>query len=119
MTTTEIASQLAEHCRKGEFEAAQKKMYAQDAISIEPNDTPDFPKETKGLTGIIEKGHKFNSIVEKMHGLTVSEPLVTGNVIAFTLTMDITMKGHPRMDMAELCVYHVKDGKVVSEQFFM
>jgi hypothetical protein len=119
MTTSEIANQLAEHCRKGQWEAAQKELYAQDSISIEPQASPDFEKETKGLSAIIQKGHKFDAMVEKMHGLTVSEPLVSGNVIAFTLTMDITMKGHPRMNMAELCVYLVKDGKVVHEQFFM
>jgi hypothetical protein len=119
MTTTEIANQLAEYCRKGQWEAAQKELYAQDAISIEPYASPDFEKETKGLPAILAKGHKFDSMVEATHGLTASDPLVTGNVIAFTLTMDITMKGHPRMNMAELCVYQVKDGKIVSEQFFM
>lgn len=119
MTTTEIAGKLADHCRKGQWEAAQKELYSQDAISIEPQASPDFEKETKGLSAIIEKGHKFETMVEATHGLTVSEILVTGNVIAFILGMDVTMKGQPRMSWAELCVYHVKDGKVVSEQFFM
>ncbi len=29
------------------------------------------------------------------------------------------MKGQGRMNMTELCVYQVKDGKVISEQFFV
>jgi hypothetical protein len=29
------------------------------------------------------------------------------------------MKGRERESMSELCVYTVKDGKIVSEQFFM
>jgi len=29
------------------------------------------------------------------------------------------MKGRPRANFEELCVYQVKDGKIVSEQFFM
>ena len=33
--------------------------------------------------------------------------------------MDVTMKGGQRMKMTELCIYHVKDGKIVSEQFLM
>jgi hypothetical protein len=119
MTNPQLAHRLAELCRKGQFEAAQKELYAQDAISIEPMASPDFEKETHGLAAIIEKGHKFEGMTETMHDITVSEPLVSGNVIAFTLQMDITMKGRPRMNMGELCVYHVKDGKVVSEQFFM
>jgi len=119
MTTKEIANRLAELCRKGEFENAQKELYAEDAISIEPYATPAFEKETKGLKAIIEKGHKFQAMVEQSYGITVSEPLVSGNAIAFVLNMDITMKGQKRSPMGELCVYTVKDGKIVSEQFFM
>jgi limonene-1,2-epoxide hydrolase len=33
--------------------------------------------------------------------------------------MDLTMKGQGRMQMSEVCVYEVKDDKIVSEQFFM
>lgn len=119
MTTQQIANRLAELCRLGQFEAAQKELYADDAISIEPYETPEFAKETKGLDAIIEKGHKFESMVEEMHGGDVSEPLVAGNTFAFVLSMDMTMKGKGRMNMSELCVYQVKDGKVVSEEFFM
>ena len=80
----------------------------------------DFPKETKGLRAIIEKGHKFESMVEKVHSCSTSAQLVAGNAIAFTLTMDVTMKGRGRMKMEEMCVYEVnKNGKIASEQFFM
>ena len=34
------------------------------------------------------------------------------------MTMAVTMKGMDRMKMSELCVYQVKKGKIVSEQFF-
>ena len=119
MTTPQIATRLAELCRQGQFETAQKELYADDVISIEPHATSDFAKEAKGLPAIFEKGRKFESMTEKLYGCTASEPLVTGNSIAFTLGMDIAMKGAPRSKMEELCVYQVKDGKVVSEQFFM
>jgi hypothetical protein len=32
--------------------------------------------------------------------------------------MDVTMKGQGRMNMDEIAVYEVKDGKIVKEQFF-
>jgi hypothetical protein len=35
------------------------------------------------------------------------------------MRMDITMKNKERWDMTELCAYLVKDGKIVSEQFFV
>ena len=58
MTTKEIAERLVALCREGKAEIAQKELYADDAINIEPYDTPAFPKETKGLNAIMEKGHK-------------------------------------------------------------
>jgi hypothetical protein len=119
MNTQQIATRLTELCSQGKFEAAQKELFAEDAVSIEPQESPDVPKETKGLRAIIEKGHKFESMVEKIHGVSTSQPLVTGNAIAIALTMDVTMKGRGRVKLEELCAYEVKDGKIVSEQFFM
>jgi len=49
MAIQEIATHLADLCRQGQFEAAQKERFADDAVSIEPRDTPPFPKETGRL----------------------------------------------------------------------
>jgi len=119
MTTQEIAARLVELCRQGQFEAAQKELYADDAVSIEPEAMGGFEKETKGLPAIIAKGHQFQEMVEEVHSVKVSDPLVSGNSFATALEMDTTMKGRGRSPMNELCVYNVKDGKIVSEQFFM
>jgi hypothetical protein len=119
MTTKEIANRLIELCSKGDFETAQKELFADNAISIEPYATPEFEKETKGLQAIIDKGKKFEMMVEKMHEMTFSDPLIAGNSIAFVLTMDVTMKGMERTKWIELCIYIVKDGKIISEQFSM
>jgi hypothetical protein len=118
MKTTALAKRLVALCKKAQWETAHKELYALNAVSIEPAATPNFPKVTKGRAKIIKKGHTFVAMVEKMHALKVSAPLVADNVIACTMTMDVTMKGMGRMKMAELCVYHVKAGKIVSEQFF-
>ena len=119
MTTKEIAARLHLLSTKGKFEDAQKELFSKDVISIEPQAGPGFEKETKGLPAIIEKGHAFNAMVEAIHGIKVSEPLVAGNAFAFTLILDATMKGRGRSEMAEICVYNVKDGKIISEEFFM
>jgi hypothetical protein len=119
MTTQEIAERLVAYCREAKWEAAQRELYAENAVSIEPFATPAFEKETRGLAAILEKGRKFDAMVEEMHSLSVSEPLVAGNSFACTMGMDVTMKGQGRMNMSELCVYEVKDGKIVLEQFHM
>jgi hypothetical protein len=117
MTIQEIAQRLVTLCRDAKWEEAQKELYAEDVISIEPYATPAFAKETKGLPAIIEKGRTFTAMIETLHRLEVSEPVVAGSSFACTMRLDVTMKGQGRMDMTELCVYNVKDGKVVSEQF--
>ncbi|TDW96217.1 nuclear transport factor 2 family protein [Dinghuibacter silviterrae] len=119
MTTQQIADRLVTHCKAGEWGKAHKELYANDALSIEPYATPAFEKEVKGLDAITKKGKDFDAMVESLHGVAISTPLVTGNSIAFVLDMDVTMKGRPRERMSELCVYTVKDGKITAEQFFM
>jgi hypothetical protein len=119
METQEIARKLADYCKRADWNGAHKELYAEDAISIEPYETPEYSKETKGLEEIQRKGEKFNKSVEKFHQIDVSAPLVAGNSLAFTLTMDMSIKGKGRMKSPELCIYEVKDGKVVREQFFV
>jgi len=65
------------------------------------------------------KGHKFRVDGEKVHEVSASAPLVTGNAIAFALTMDVTMKGRGGVKLEEICATKSRDGKIVSEQFFM
>jgi hypothetical protein len=117
MTTEEIAKRLVALCREQKWKEAQQELYANDAVSIEPYATPGFDKETRGLDAIFKKSERFSAMVETMHSLHVSDPIVAANSFACTMTMDVTMKGQGRMQMAELCVYDVKDGKIVSEQF--
>jgi len=119
MTTNDIAKRLVELCRKGQFTAVQKELFEKDDISIEPHAKPAFEKETKGVDAILEKGEKWNSMVEKVNSLSVSDPMVGGNSFAVALAMDVVMKDRGPIKISELCVYSVKDGKIISEQFFM
>jgi hypothetical protein len=119
MTTQEIAARLAELCKNAEWEQAYKELFAGNAVSIEPEAMGPFEKETKGLDAMLKKAAIFGEMVEAFHSAEVSEPLVAGNSIAFKLTIDATMKGRGRQPMTELCVYKVKDGKILSEEFFM
>jgi ketosteroid isomerase-like protein len=119
MTTKEIADRLVALCRQGDFATAQSELFADDVVSIEPYSTPAFEKETTGKQAITEKGEKWNAMVQEMHAMEVSDALVASNSFACTMRMDVTMKEGGRMDMTELCVYKVKDGKIISEEFIM
>lgn len=119
MSIKEIADRLVELCSQGQFETAQKELFADDVVSIEPYATPEFEKESTGLPAILEKGRKFEEMVETMHRLEMSAPLVATSSFAVTMRMDVTMKEKGHMDMTELCLYKVKDGKIISEEFFI
>ncbi len=115
--TQEIANRLAELCKEGKWEQAQKELYSQDAISIEPPQSPGM-HSVEGLDNIIKKGEMFQSMIDEIHGGYTKGPLVAGNHITLGIGMDVTMKGAGRMMMEEIAVYEVKDGKIVREQFF-
>jgi hypothetical protein len=118
MTTKAIAKQLVALCRKAQWEIAQKKLYAVKAVSTEAEAMPGADKTTKGRKAIIAKGRNFTAGIEKLHSLKVSEPIVADDGFACIMSIDMTMKGQGRMKLSEICVYVVKRGKIISEQFF-
>jgi hypothetical protein len=119
MNTEAIAQRLVALCREGKYEEAQKELYADDAVSIEPEGLPPGALgNANGLPAIFEKGRKFNAMLETVHGGSVSEPIVAGNWFSISLTLDVTMKGRGRVNMSEICVYGVRSGKIFREQFF-
>ena len=93
MKTEEIASRLVALCREQKWETAQRELFSPNAVSIEPEATGGFDKETRGLPAIIEKGRKFVAMVEQVHSISVSDPLVAPNSFACTMRLDMTMKG--------------------------
>ena len=117
MTTQEIANRMAELFKENKWMEVQDKLFAENAVSIEPPHSQGL-KTVEGLAAIKQKGEQFNSMVEEMHGGWVSDLIVAGNYITCGMGMDATMKGSGRMKMEEVCVYEVKDGKIVKEQFF-
>ena len=117
MTTKAVANRFNELAQSGQWEQIQAELFAENAISIEPENSPGL-KSVEGIDAIKQKGEQFNQMVEEMHGGYSSEPTVAGNHFAVAMGMDVTMKGQGRMKMDEIAVYEVKEGKIVKEQFF-
>ena len=119
MNTQQVANRLVELCRRGEFTKAQDELYAQDAMSIEPEGAPGGALgNARGMDAIREKGKAFEQSYETVHGITVSDPLVAGEFFSIVMGMDATWKQGGRYAMEEICVYRVRNGKIVLEQFF-
>jgi hypothetical protein len=119
MTTQEVAARFNELSKTGQYDKIQEELYAANAVSIEPAHAAAMGMgNAEGMEAIKAKGAAFNAMVEEMHSGYSSEPVVAGNHFTVAMGMDVTMKGAGRISMDEICVYEVKDGKIVKEQFF-
>ena len=119
MNTEAITKRLVALCREFKYEEAQKELYADNAVSIEPAGLPPGALgNVEGLKAIIEKGHQFNAMVEAFHGGSVSDAVVAGNWFSISMVLEATFKGRGRQKMEEICLYQVKNGKIVREEFF-
>ncbi len=116
MTTQEVANTLVDYCKQGKFNEAINELYSNDIVSIEPDGAPT--KEVRGLESVLQKTEQFNNMVEEMHGMEISGPLVADKFFTCAMKMDITFKGAPRSTMEEICLYQVENGKIVREEFF-
>jgi len=117
MTTQEVANRLVSLCREGKHEQVVKELYAPNIVSIEPEGAPN--RIAEGLEAIIAKGEQFDSRIEKVNSSFISDPVVADNFFSCSMLMNVDMKGVPvPVDMNEVCVYTVNDGKIVQEQFF-
>jgi ketosteroid isomerase-like protein len=117
MTTQEIAQRLVELCRANKQQQAVDELYAKDFVSLEPEGAPN--RRSVGHTKHLEKGKRFDAMVKKMHSVHWTEPIVAENFFTLGLYMNVDMTDGPEnVDMDEICVYQVRDGKIVQEQFF-
>ena len=116
MNTQQVANRLVELCRQGLIPQAMEELYDKDIESLEPAHAP--VKSAKGKAAVMEKGKQFASMIEQRHGGSFSDPVVGGNYFSASMMLDATFKGQGRMKFDEICVYEVKNGKIVKEQFF-
>ncbi|MES1224302.1 MAG: nuclear transport factor 2 family protein [Bacteroidota bacterium] len=115
MTTIDVANRLVSLLRKGKFEEAQVELYADNATSVES--PGDAFVNANSKQEVIEGGRKFRSTLQEVHGLEISEPIVSGSVFAISFALDATFKGSGRVLFQEICSFKVQDGKIVSSSY--
>ena len=116
MNTQEVANRLVELCRIGENMQAINELYDQNVVSKE---MPGYPSEiVSGKEAVLKKSQEWYASVEEFHGGEISDPVIAGNHFTCSMKMDCTFKEQGRMEIEEVCVYQVNDGKITGEQFF-
>ena len=70
-----------------------------------------------GTGAIRQKGEDWVKRITAVHRLTTTAPSVGGDHFAVGREVDITVDELGRIQMQELMVYRVQEGRIVSEQF--
>ena len=121
MTTTltiqEVARRFNELAQQGKWFEIQDEFFADDVKSIDPPNSPYFGN-AEGKSEVRKKGEDFVKRIEAFHSGSTTEPLVTGNHFTVGRSKDMTVQGHGRIQISEIMLYEVRDGKIVLEQFF-
>ena len=120
MTTQQVANRYCELMKQKKRIEIQERLYDKDIINKEPEHAAAMGMAiiTKGLDAVKAKSKARGEMIETVHNEYCSEPLVAGNYFTVALERDMTMKGRPRVYLSEIAVFEVKEGKIVSEQFF-
>ncbi|MEM9889006.1 MAG: SnoaL-like domain-containing protein [Bacteroidota bacterium] len=117
MTTQQIAENVTALLRQGQFEMVYDDYFdAEKVRHIEPQ-SPFFPDLT-GVEALKEKDVQMQANIASVDGMEVGDPIVAKSHFALPYKMAITMKDGNKMELDEIIVYEVQDGKIVLEQFF-
>lgn len=117
MTTQEIAARFNELAQQEKWFDIQDEFFADNVRSIDPPDSPYF-KYAEGKAAVRKKGEDFVKKVQAFHGAYTTSPVIGGNHFSVGRGIDITVDGFGRIQIDQIMMYEVKDGRIVLEQFF-
>ena len=117
LTTQEVAARFNELAKQEKWFEIQDELFADNVKSIDPPNSPYF-SYAEGKAAVRKKGEDFVKRIEAAHRRHTTEPVIAGNHFAVSREVDITVQGHGRIQISEIMLYEVKDGEIISEQFF-
>ena len=117
LSTPEVAARFSELAREEKWFEIQDEFFTDNVRSIDPPGSPYFGY-AEGKSNVRKKGEEFVKKIEAFHGAFTSEPVIGGNYFAVGRQVDVTVQGHGRIQINQVMLYEVKDGQIVSEQFF-
>jgi uncharacterized protein YndB with AHSA1/START domain len=116
-TIHEVAIRFNQLAQQEKWFEIQEEFFADNVRSIDPPNSP-YMGYAEGKADVRKKGEDFVKQIEAFHGAHTTEPVIGGNYFAVGREIDITVKGHGRIQMKQIMLYEVKDGQIVTEQFF-
>lgn len=115
MTTADTAKAFTDMLKAGDHHGAAARFNAPDIVSIEAMDGP--MARVQGAEAVKAKSDWWYANHE-VHSASAAGPFVNGDQFAVRFNLDVTAKeSGQRMQMEEVGLYTVKDGKIVEEKF--
>jgi hypothetical protein len=108
---------VVELTRKQAWREAVNSLYAKDIVSVEAQGMGGESPEKRGIEAVRGKADWWIDNME-VHSFKVNGPFVAHDRFVVEYDVDVTDKNSKqRMQMSEVGVYTVKDGKIVREEF--
>ena len=117
LSTAAVAARFNELAKQEKWFEIQDELFSDDVKSIEPSGSKNF-SNAHGKADVKKKGEDFIKGIEGVHELKTGEPIVSDHHFAVTRITDLDLKNQGRVRLNEIMLYEVRDGKIISEQFF-
>lgn len=116
-TIHEVAARFNELAQQEKWFEIQDELFANDVKSIDPAASPYF-KYAEGKVAVRKKGEDWVKKIEAAHRRYTTAPIVAASHFVVGREVDITVQEFGRIQLNELMLYEVRNGKIISEQFF-
>lgn len=119
MNIQEIAEKWVALVRANKDDEAVQELYSPEIESIENNSKQGTLETQKGFQGKEEKNKMWYDMVQEVHEVRVSDPIVSDRAFACSIFMDVTYNNPDwgRQSTTELAVLEIRDGKIIREEF--
>ena len=118
-STATVAHELVDLCKQGRNMEAIAKFYSPNIVSVESMGNDEMPAEQHGIDAIRGKNEWWVENNEIHSAKAIGPFIADGGQFAVKFDYDTTFKpSGQRMQMTEMALYTVEDGKIVHEHFF-
>lgn len=116
MTNQEVAIRLIGLLREGKFFDVYDELFHEDAHHIESQS--EHFSDVKGVAAIKAKDTVMSEHIAGIESMEVGDAIVASKHIAIPYKLSASLKDGNAIQLDEIIVYEVNNGKIVSEQLF-
>jgi hypothetical protein len=117
MNTEQVAQKVVELVRKQAWHEAVDTLYDKNIVSIEARANDGESPEKSGIDQVREKTDWWLRNMQ-VHSFKANGPFVAHDRFVVQYDADVTDKNsNERMQLSEVGVYTVKNGKIIREEF--